>query len=123
MNNQYMRKPLTASILLSMMAFSLPSMAAPDDLPEIEPELNQGDELLKRESQTAVSDPTAPSTPVTDTEAERAISSRQQLAAATAYNLEALKANPAAFSKFLNDALASQDMVTVKQILPHYKAL
>ena len=123
MNNQYMRKPLTASILLSMMAFSLPSMAAPDELPEIEPDLDQATELLKRESQTAVSDPTAPSTTVTDTEAQRAIRSRQQLAAATAYNLEALKANPAAFSKFLNDALAAQDMVTVKQVLPHYKAL
>ena len=92
MNNQYMRKPLTASILLSMMAFSLPSMAAPEDLPEIEPELNQADELLRRESQTSVADPTAPSTTVTDTEAQRAIRSRQQLAAATAYNLEALKA-------------------------------
>lgn len=123
MNNQYMRKPLTASILLSMMAFSLPSMAAPDDLPEIGPDLDQATELLKRESQTAVSDPTAPSTTVTDTEAQRAIRSRQQLAAATAYNLAALKANPAAFSKFLNDALAAQDMVTVKQVLPHYKAL
>ena len=107
MNNQYMRKPLTASILLSMMVFSLPSMAAPDDLPEIEPDLDQATELLKRESQTAVSDPTAPSTTVTDTEAQRAIRSRQQLAAATAYNLEALKANPAAFSKLLDDALAA----------------
>lgn len=123
MNNQYMRNPLAASVLLSMMAFSLPSLAAPEDLPEIEPELNQADELLRRESQTSVADPTAPSTTVTDTEAQRAIRSRQQLATATAYNLEALKANPAAFSKFLNDALAAQDMVTVKEVLPHYKAL
>ena len=122
MNNQYMRKPLATSILLSIMAVSLPVMAE-ESIPEIEPELNQADELLKRESQTAVSDPTAPSTTVNDTEAQRAIRSRQQLAAATAYNLEALKANPAAFSKFLNDALAAQDMVTVKQVLPHYKAL
>ena len=123
MNNQYMRKPLTASVLLSMMAFSLPVMAAEPLLEDIEPELDQAAELLKRENQTAVADPTAPSTTVTDTEAQRAIRSRQQLAAATAYNLAALKANPAAFSKFLNDALAAQDMVTVKQILPHYKAL
>ena len=122
MNNQYMRKPLTASILLSMMAFSLPVMAE-DSVLDIGPDLDQATELLKRESQTAVADPTAPSTTVTDTEAQRAIRSRQQLAAATAYNLAALKANPAAFSKFLNDALAAQDMVTVKQILPHYKAL
>ncbi|WP_201608749.1 surface lipoprotein assembly modifier [Psychrobacter okhotskensis] len=123
MNNQYMRKPLTASILLSIMAFSLPAIAADPVLEEIEPELDQAAELLKRENQTAVSDPTAPSTAVSDTEAQRAIRSRQQLAAATAYNLEALKANPAAFSKYLNDALAAQDMVTVKELLPHYKAL
>ena len=123
MNNQYMRKPLTASVLLSMMAFSLPVMAAEPVLEEIEPELDQAAELLKRENQTAVSNPTAPSTVVSDTEAQRAIKSRQQLAAATAYNLEALKANPAAFSKYLNDALAAQDMVTVKELLPHYKAL
>ncbi|NRD71464.1 DUF560 domain-containing protein [Psychrobacter okhotskensis] len=123
MNNQYMCKPLTASILLSMMAFSLPAIAAEPEFEDIEPELNQADELLKRENQTAVSNHTAPSTAVSDTEAQRAIRSRQQLAAATAYNLEALKANPAAFSKYLNDALAAQDMVTVKELLPHYKAL
>ncbi|MGO2622227.1 MAG: surface lipoprotein assembly modifier [Psychrobacter sp.] len=134
MNNQYMRKPLTAAILLSMMAVSMPAVAAPaapaapdtpaaPDAPEIGPDLDQATELLKRENQTSVSNPTAPSTSVSDTEAQNAIRSRQQLAAATAYNLEALKANPSAFSKFLNDALAAQDMVTVKQILPHYKAL
>ena len=109
MNNRYIRKPLTASILLSIMAFPLSVMAAEPVLEEIEPELDQAAELLKRENQTAVSDPTAPSTVVSDTEAQRAIRSRQQLAAATAYNLEALKANPAAFSKYLNDALAAQD--------------
>ncbi|MGX8219710.1 surface lipoprotein assembly modifier [Psychrobacter celer] len=121
MNNQYMLKPLTLCVSL-MMAYSVPVMAE-DTPPDIGPELDQATELLKRENQTAVSDPTAPSTAVSDTEAQRAIKSRQQLAAATTYNLEALKANPAAFSKFLNDALAAQDMVTVKEVLPHYKAL
>ena len=122
MNNQYIRKPLTASVLLSMMAISLPVMAAPE-LPEIKPDLDQAAELLRRENQTSVSDPTAPSTAISDSEAQDAIRSRQQLATATAYNLEALKANPAAFSKYLNDALSAQDMVTVKELLPHYKAL
>ncbi|WP_105246314.1 porin family protein [Psychrobacter sp. Marseille-P5312] len=121
MNNQYMLKPLTLCVSL-MMAYSVPVMAE-DTPPGIGPELDQATELLKRENQTAVSDPTAPSTAVSDTEAQRAIKSRQQLAAATTYNLAALKANPAAFSKFLNDALAAQDMVTVKEVLPHYKAL
>jgi len=121
MNNQYMLKPLTLCVSL-MMAYSVPVMAK-DAPPDIEPEIDQATELLKRENQTAVSDPTAPSTAVSDTEAQRAIKSRQQLAAATTYNLAALKANPAAFSKFLNDALAAQDMVTVKEVLPHYKAL
>ncbi|MGP5058977.1 surface lipoprotein assembly modifier [Psychrobacter celer] len=121
MNNQYMLKPLTLCVSL-MMAYSVPVMAE-DAPPDIGPELDQATELLKRENQTAVSDLTAPSTAVSDTEAQRAIKSRQQLAAATTYNLAALKANPAAFSKFLNDALAAQDMVTVKEVLPHYKAL
>lgn len=121
MNNQYMLKPLTLCVSL-MMAYSVPVMAE-DTPPDIGPELDQATELLKRENQTAVSDLTAPSTAVSDTEAQRAIKSRQQLAAATTYNLAALKANPAAFSKFLNDALAAQDMVTVKEVLPHYKAL
>ena len=123
MNNQYMRKPLTTSILLAMMAVSLPAMAAETELGVNQPANDQATELLKRENQTAVSNPTAPSTAISDTEAQNAIRSRQQLADAIAYNLETLKANPVAFSKFLNDALAAQDMETVKQILPHYKAL
>ena len=117
-----MRKPLTTSILLAIMAFSLPVMAE-SSIPQIEPELDQATELLKRENQTAVSDPTAPSTTISDIEAQRAIISRQQLAAAASYNLDALKANPVMFSKYLNTALAAQDMETVKQLLPHYKAL
>lgn len=123
MNNQYIRKPLTTSILLAMMAVSLPAMAAETELGVNQPANDQATELLKRENQTAVSNPTAPSTAISDTEAQNAIRSRQQLAEAIAYNLETLKANPVAFSKFLNDALAAQDMETVKQILPHYKAL
>ena len=122
MNNQYMRKPLTASIFLSMMAISLPAIA--DTNPqEVQPDLDQAAELIKRQNQTAVSDPTAPSTAISDSEAQDAIRSRQQLAAATAYNLAALQADPAKFSQFLNMALAAQDMETVKALLPHYKVL
>ena len=122
MNNQYMRKPLTASILLSIMAFSLPAIAD-TNLQEVQPDLDQAAELIKRQNQTAVSDPTAPSTAISDSEAQDAIRSRQQLAAATAYNLAALQADPAKFSQFLNMALAAQDMQTVKALLPHYKVL
>lgn len=122
MNNQYIRKPLTASIFLSMMAISLPAIA--DTNPqEVQPDLDQAAELIKRQNQTAVSDPTAPSTAISDSEAQDAIRSRQQLAAATAYNLAALQADPAKFSQFLNTALAAQDMETVKALLPHYKVL
>lgn len=117
-----MRKPLTASIFLSMMAISLPAIA--DTNPqEVQPELDQAAELIKRQNQTSVSDPTAPSTVILDSEAQDAIRSRQQLAAATAYNLAALQADPAKFSQFLNTALAAQDMQTVKALLPHYKVL
>ena len=122
MNNQYMRKPLTASILLSMMAISLPAIAE-TNTQEVRPELDQAAELVKRQNQTSVSDPTAPSTAISDAEAQDAIRSRQQLATATAYNLAALIAEPVRFSEFLNTALAAQDMETVKALLPHYKQL
>ena len=123
MNSQYIFKPLTTSILLAMMSFSLPVMAAETERNLSQPANDQATELLKRENQTALSDPTAPSIAVSDTEAQAAIKSRQQLAAAISYSLEALKADPVMFGQFLNTALAAQDMVTVKELLPHYKAL
>nr|WP_299039297.1 porin family protein [uncultured Psychrobacter sp.] len=124
MNNHYLFKPLTTAVILTMISFSASSIAADPDIDNIiEPEIDQAAELLKRENQTALSDPTAPSTLISSVEAEKAINSRQRLAAATAYNLETLKANPVMFSQFLNTALAAQDMKTVKELLPHYKAL
>lgn len=124
MNNHYLFKPLTAAVIFTMISFSASSIAADPDIDNIiEPEIDQAAELLKRENQTALSDPTAPSTVISSVEAEKAINSRQRLAAATAYNLETLKANPVMFSQFLNTALAAQDMKTVKELLPHYKAL
>ena len=122
MRNLYIYKPLTASILLGMMAASASTMAAESPVLPNQP-TDQATELLKRENQSTLSDPTAPSNAVSSQEAREAINSRQQLAAATAYNLEALKADPVAFSQYLNAALAAQDMETVKQLLPHYKAL
>jgi len=124
MNNHYLFKPLTAAVILTMMSFSASSIAADPEIDNIiEPEIDQAAELLKRENQTALSDPTAPSTVISSVEAEKAINSRQRLAAAQAYNLETLKSNPVMFSQFLNTALAAQDMKTVKELLPHYKAL
>lgn len=124
MNNQYLFKPLTAAVILTMMSLSLPALAADPEIDNIiEPEIDQAAELLKRENQTALSDPTAPSTVISSEEAQQSIESRQRLAAAQAYNLETLKANPVMFSQFLNTALAAQDMKTVKELLPHYKAL
>ena len=122
MRNLYIYKPLTAAILLGMMAASAAIMAAESPVLPNQP-TDQATELLKRENQSTLSDPTAPSNAVSSQEAREAINSRQQLAAATAYNLEALKADPVAFSQYLNAALAAQDMETVKQLLPHYKAL
>lgn len=123
MNTRYMIKPMTLSISLAMIAFSSQALAAEPDIDIIEPELDQAAELIKRENQTSLSNPTAPSTVVSSDEAQKAIRSRQQLAAAASYNLETLKANPVMFSQFLNTALAAQDMKTVKELLPHYKEL
>lgn len=104
-----------------MTAFSVPAIAAPE--PNETPANDQATELLKRENQTLLLGNTVPSSKVSDAEVQQAIDSRQQANAALSYDLEALKADPARFSKFLNSALAAQDMVTVKQLLPHYKAL
>ncbi|MGM8886573.1 surface lipoprotein assembly modifier [Psychrobacter sp. 1U2] len=123
MNNQYLFKPLTAAVILTMMSFSASTIAAEPELDLNQPANDQATELLKRESQNALSDPTVPSTVISSEEAQQSIASRQQLAAASSYNLEALKADPARFSQFLNTALAAQDMATVKALLPHYKAL
>lgn len=123
MNTRYTIKPITLSVAIAMLGLSFPALAAEPDINIVEPEIDQAAELIRRENQTALSNPTAPSTVVSSEEAQKAIRSRQQLAAAASYNLEALKADPLMFSKFLNTALAAQDMATVKQLLPHYKAL
>ena len=126
MKDQFIFKPLTASILLSMSFFSLTAVAAPETVSASDPIISDNDqatELLKRENQTLLLGNTVPSTKVTDAEAQQAIDSRQQGGASVFYDLEALKASPDLFTKFLNDALAAQDMVTVKELLPHYKAL
>lgn len=125
MKDQFIFKPLTASIALSMSFLSLSAVANPDtgsDVPIIS-DNDQASELLKRENQTLLLGNTVPSAKVTAAEAQQAIASRQQGNAGLSYDLEGLKADPVAFTKFLNDALAAQDMVTVKQLLPHYKAL
>lgn len=135
MTHNFIFKPLTASMLLSLSFFSLSALAAPVaepsptaidnsnpviDLPE---DNDQASELIKRENQTLLLGNTVPSAKVTDAEAQEAIRSRQQAGEGLAYDLAALKADPILFTKFLNGALAAQDMVTVKQLLPHYKAL
>ena len=126
MKDQFIFKPLTASIVLSMSFLSLSAVADPDtgsDAGPIISDNDQASELLKRENQALLLGNTVPSAKVTAAEAEQAIASRQQGNAGLSYDLEGLKADPIAFTKFLNDALAAQDMVTVKQLLPHYKAL
>lgn len=126
MKDQFIFKSLTASLLFIISVISVSAVAAPDSdtAPDpIVPDNDQASELLKRENQTLLLGNTVPSTKVTDAEAQQAIQSRQQANAALSYDLEALKADPVLFTKFLNGALAAQDMVTVKQLLPHYKAL
>ena len=123
MNNQYITKFLTTSITLGMTSISVLAIAADPEVNFNQPANDQATELLKRENQNALSDATVPSTVISSQEAQKDIASRQQLAAASSYNLEALKADPVRFSQFLNTALAAQDMATVKALLPHYKAM
>lgn len=66
---------------------------------------------------------TAPTSNISEADAQKAISERGKPKVAQRYDLEALKADPVAFTKYLNAALAAQDMATVKELLPHYKEL
>lgn len=122
MKKQYTHKPLTASLLLSLMVLSVPAMAE-SEIDEIESDIDQASELIKREGQTVLLDDTVPSAKVSRKEVQDALNNRKVSSQAATYDLESLKANPALFSKYLNNALAAQDMATVKQLLPHYKAL
>ena len=65
----------------------------------------------------------APTASLSVSETQKALNERGQAQSAQRYDLEALKADPVAFTRYLNAALAAQDMTTVKELLPHYKAL
>lgn len=86
-------------------------------------EQETADKLLELQREDIEVSKAAPTANLTTAEAQKALNERGQRLSSQRYDLEALKADPIAFTKFLNAALAAQDMVTVKELLPHYKAL
>ena len=120
-------KTLTTSAVLFSAVYA-PLVYAVDDLPpgfieDTQDNTDQTEELIKRERQNTIQGNNVPSASVSDSEAQKAINERRQITSAQGYDLEALKADPVAFTRYLNAALAAQDMATVKELLPHYKAL
>lgn len=120
MKKQLVFNTLTASILIVSASLSTAALAE-----TIVPQQDndQASELVKREGQSLLLDTTVPSANVSKAEIDQALSRQQLKANRVAYDLQALKNDPILFTKYLNDALAAQDMETVKQLLPHYKAL
>lgn len=127
MSQLHLLKTLTTSVLFFGAVYA-PLVYAADEIPpdfieNTKDNTDQADELIKRERQNIIQGNNVPSATVSDSEAQKAINERRKLASAQGYDLEALKADPVAFTRFLNAALAAQDMATVKELLPHYKAL
>lgn len=127
MSQSHLLKTLTTSAVLFSAVYA-PLVYAVDDLPpgfieDTQDNTDQTEELIKRERQNTIQGNNVPSASVSDSEAQKAINERRQITSAQGYDLEALKADPVAFTRYLNAALAAQDMATVKELLPHYKAL
>lgn len=124
MSQSHLLKTLTTSALLFSAVYA-PLVYAADDAPPplVDDNIDQADELIKRERQSIIQSNNVPTASVSNAEAQKALNERKKIASTKGYDLEALKADPIAFTKFLNFALAAQDMTTVKELLPHYKAM
>ena len=118
MSQSHLLKTLTTSALLAGLAYS-PLVYANDDAPT----LDTAEALSKLQRDDIDVGKAAPTTKLSTSETQKALNERGQSQSAQRYDLEALKADPVAFTRYLNAALAAQDMTTVKELLPHYKAL
>ncbi|WP_019671598.1 porin family protein [Psychrobacter lutiphocae] len=138
MTHSFFLKKITASALLLSTAYiplayavNLPTTTEPvspestiNDFANIrDGAIDQATELERLERQNAVLDKTVPTARVTTEEIKDALDERRPEQQVQSYDLEALKADPVAFTRFLNLALAAQDMATVQALLPHYKSL
>ena len=128
MSQSHLLKTLTTSVLFFGSLYS-PLIYAADEAPSLDSndrysaEKETADKLLELQREDIDVGKAAPTANLSTSEAQKAINERRKLASAQGYDLEALKADPIAFTRFLNAALAAQDMATVKELLPHYKAL
>ncbi|SUD90027.1 porin family protein [Psychrobacter phenylpyruvicus] len=124
----HLLKTLTTSAVLFTAAYAPLIYAADDPQPlddndRYAAEKETADKLLELQREDINVSKAAPTANLSTSETQNALNERGQRSKSQRYNLEALKADPIAFTKFLNAALAAQDMVTVKELLPHYKAL
>lgn len=123
MSQSHLLKTLTTSAVLFSAVYA-PLVYAADQTPPLDDGRNDtADSLIQLQRKDIDVGKTAPTANISVTDTKKALSESGQLKAAQRYDLEALKADPVAFTRYLNAALAAQDMATVKELLPHYKAL
>lgn len=113
---------------MTAMVYAPVAYAADENLPvdsgdRYSAEKETAEKLLELQREDIEVGKAAPTANLTTSEAQKALNERGVTQSAQRYNLEALKADPIAFTKYLNAALAAQDMTTVKELLPHYKVL
>ncbi len=128
MSQSHLLKTLTTSAVLFSAVYA-PLVYAADNMPPLDDndryssEKETADKLLELQREDIDVGKAAPTANLSTSETQKALNERGQSQSAQRYDLEALKADPVAFTRYLNAALAAQDMTTVKELLPHYKAL
>lgn len=128
MSQSHLLKTLTTSAVLFSAVYA-PLVYAADNMPPLDDndryssEKETADKLLELQREDIDVGKAAPTANLSTSETQKALNERGQAQSAQRYDLEALKADPVAFTRYLNAALAAQDMTTVKELLPHYKAL
>ncbi len=80
-------------------------------------------ELVNREGKTTLLTDTVPTAKVSDDEIREALQRKAVANTQQTYDLKTLQSDPLLFTKFLNTAIAAQDMQTVERLLPYYKQL
>lgn len=123
MTHLYQLKAVSSSILIATIVYTPMTHANDFAIDRYSDEQETAEALNKLKQEDVEVGKVAPTASLSVSETQKALNERGQAQSAQRYDLEALKADPVAFTRYLNAALAAQDMTTVKELLPHYKAL
>lgn len=123
MTHLYQLKAVSSSILIATIVYTPMTHANDFAIDRYSDEQETAEALNKLKQEDVEVGKVAPTASLSVSETQKALNERGQSQSAQQYDLEALKADPVAFTRYLNAALAAQDMTTVKELLPHYKAL